>query len=50
MCYLFEKQINLKTAIQALESSIVTVEDFLSEEDFKDFCDAVMTAKSIIQQ
>ena len=34
----------IKTTIGQLESSIDTVEDFLSEEDFKDYCDSIYTS------
>lgn len=33
----------IKTTIGQLESSIDKVEDFLSEEDFKDYCDSIYT-------
>lgn len=36
--------------IKDLESSIVTVEDFLSEEDFKEYCDSIYTSITILKQ
>jgi hypothetical protein len=34
----------IKTTIGQLESSIDKVEDFLSDEDFKDYCDSIYTS------